>query len=143
MGYAYKYDVTIAMPVYNAEQYLNESIGSVCRQTWMERIELLILDDCCTDHSIERIKEMAHKHGLTLSIFRAKQNSGVGVMRNKAIELAQGKYLFYLDSDDIITPDCIETFLRHAQDYDAELIIGSHCDVRGESETFCQLSKCY
>lgn len=124
-----KYDVTIAMPVYNASAYLEKSLKTALEQTH-KNIELLILNDDSRDDSIEVIRRIAEKYQILLTIYNSPKNCGVGVMRNKAIELAKGDYLYFLDSDDFMSEDCLELMISAVQKCGADLVIGSHVDVR-------------
>ena len=126
-----KIDVTIAMPVYNASDFIEKSLRTAFEQTH-KNIEILILNDCSTDGSIEVIHRIAEKYHILLTIYNSPKNKGVGAMRNKAIELAKGDYLYFLDSDDYMSEDCLELMISEARKYDADLVIGSHMDVRDD-----------
>ena len=129
-----KYDVTIAIPVFNVAAFVEKSLRSALTQT-VGNIEVLILNDCSTDNSVEVIRGIAKEYQCLLTIYNAPENAGVGVMRNKAIELAQGDYLYFLDSDDTMTPDCIELMLSIARKDNMDLVIGSYINVREKGET--------
>lgn len=109
-----EYHVTIAIPLYNASKYIRETMASVLEQTFKE-IEILIIDDKGTDDSIKIIQHIqeSHPRGKDIRIVSHDRNLGVAAARNTAIREAKGKYLFYLDSDDRITSNCIE-ILYHA-----------------------------
>lgn len=126
-------DVTIAIPVYNVTPFIKQSLQSALCQT-IENYEILILNDCSTDDSVHLIQLLAENSKVSLSIYSSRVNCGVGVMRNKAIELAQGEYLYFLDSDDVMVHNCLEILLTEARKYDADFVIGSHVDVRGDVE---------
>jgi len=126
-------DVTIAIPVYNVVKFIKPTLQSAFLQT-TDNYEILILNDCSTDDSVYVIQQLAEDSKALLTIYNSGHNCGVGVMRNKAIELAQGEYLYFLDSDDIMTPNCLELMLSEARKYDSDLVIGSHVDVRGNHE---------
>jgi len=128
------YDVTVAMPVFHAEPYIAEAVQSLTRQKGAT-IELLLLDDCSEDRSVEIALDIAQRNGLHVTVFRSRQNSGVGVMRQCAIEQSCGEYLFFLDSDDRLSDDCLEIMLGEARCHQADLVIGSHCDVKNQVET--------
>lgn len=129
-----EFDVTVAMPVFNAEQYIAEAVQSLSRQKGVA-FELLMLDDCSEDRGVEIALDVARRNGIHATVFRARQNSGVGVMRQYAIEQARGEYLFFIDSDDLLAEDSLEIMLSQARRYQADLVIGSHCDVRGQAKT--------
>lgn len=133
IGHMERINVTIAIPIYNVAGFIKQSLQSALNQT-IDNYEILILNDCSTDDSVEVIQKLAENADALLTIYNSKQNCGVGVMRNKAIELAQGEYLYFLDSDDIMIQNCLEIMLSEARKYDSDLVIGSHIDVRGDVE---------
>lgn len=98
--------VSIIMPTYNCGKFIAESIESVLNQTY-SNWELLITDDCSTDNTIEIIKEFVQKD-FRVKLFQLDLNSGAGVARNNSIERAQGKYIAFLDSDDMWMPEKLE-----------------------------------
>lgn len=101
--------VSIIIPVYNVSKYIEGCILSVMKQTY-PHIECIIVDDASTDDSIGKCEELTanYQGPISFEIIRQKQNRGVSAARNKGIDLATGEYIYFLDSDDEITPDCIE-----------------------------------
>jgi len=91
--------VSIIMPAYNSEKYLSESIDSVLSQEY-KNWELVIVDDCSNDSTPEIIKKYEMNNS-KIKYYRLDENSGPAKARNKAIDLAKGEYLAFLDSDDI------------------------------------------
>lgn len=91
--------ISVILPVYNAENYLQECIDSVLAQSY-ENFELLLIDDCSNDGSARIMRENAAKDP-RIKLFRNKQNRGVSVCRNLGIREAAGDYLAFLDSDDV------------------------------------------
>ena len=91
--------VSIIIPVYNAENYIGETINSVKNQTY-HNWECICIDDCSDDRSVEIIEEYA-RYDNRFRIIRLIRNYGAAYARNKGIELAIGKYIAFLDSDDI------------------------------------------
>ena len=122
-----KYEVTIGMPVYNVEDYLRRSMDSALSQTF-ESIEFLMCDDCGTDSSIAILEELqqTHPRGKDIRIVRQPRNMGQGEARNRIIAEAQGRYLYFMDADDIITPNAIELLYETAQRHQAEMVYGSY-----------------
>lgn len=98
--------VSIITPSYNCSEFIERTIGSVQKQTYTNW-EMLITDDCSTDKSVEIIKQIA-ANDPRIKLFLLDKNSGAGVARNKSIEHAQGKYIAFLDSDDMWMPDKLE-----------------------------------
>lgn len=89
--------VSIIMPNYNGQKYLKETIDSVVTQSY-KNWELIIADDCSTDHSLEIIGQYDDKR---IRIIVSEENCGAAVSRNKAIAAANGRWLAFLDSDDL------------------------------------------
>jgi glycosyltransferase involved in cell wall biosynthesis len=105
--------VSIIVPFYNAEKYIHRCFDSIVNQTYAN-IECIFIDDCSPDHCYAilqtRIAEYAGK--IDFQIIRHAQNKGVSAARNTGTLAAKGDYVYYLDSDDEITRDCIETLVN-------------------------------
>ncbi|MEQ4709734.1 glycosyltransferase family 2 protein [Providencia huaxiensis] len=101
--------VSIIMPCYNAEQYIKDSINSVLNQTY-PHFELIIIDDLSTDNSINIINSFSDNR---IKLIQLTQNGGAGVARNTGIEAAQGRFIAFLDSDDLWRPNKLEVQLSH------------------------------
>lgn len=91
--------VSIITPLYNAEKYISDTIESVLNQTY-EKWEMIIVDDCSSDKGVE-IVEKYQKKDERIRLIRLEKNSGSAISRNKGIEEARGRYIAFLDSDDI------------------------------------------
>lgn len=91
--------VSIITPLYNSEKYIEETIESVLNQTY-KNWEMLIVDDCSKDNGVEIVNEYVLKDK-RIKLFRNEKNEGVSFSRNRAIDLSQGKYIAFLDSDDL------------------------------------------
>ena len=98
--------VSVITPVYNAEKYLKESIESVLSQTY-HHIEMILVDDCSSDNSARIIREYQLKSS-QIKYYLQPRNMGAGYARNKALELARGQYVAFLDADDVWMLDKIE-----------------------------------
>ena len=121
------YEVTIGIPVYNVERYIRQMLESALSQTFPS-IEFLICDDCGTDSSIDIVKEyqQTHPRGKDIRILRQPQNMGIGPARNRMLDDAQGKYIYFLDADDSIADNTIELLYTTAKKYDAQIVYGSY-----------------
>ena len=91
--------ISVIICVYNGEQYLNESIGSVLQQTYSP-LELIVIDDGSTDGSAEIIQQYGSRVR-----YHFQENQGIGPARNTGVALAKGNYLAFLDADDLFTPE--------------------------------------
>lgn len=119
--------VSVIIPVYNVEAYIIECLESVARQTYPGNLECLIVDDCGTDRSIHLANEFINNyHGkIRFQILHHNRNRGLSAARNTGTDAAVGDYIYYLDSDDMITPECIGQMMDVAEKYaEAEVIQG-------------------
>lgn len=91
--------VSIIIPVHNSEKYIIETIDSVKKQTY-QNWELILVDDCSTDSGVEIIKKNIKKDK-RIKLIKLEKNSGAAIARNTGIDIAKGKYICFLDSDDI------------------------------------------
>lgn len=114
------YGVTIIIPVYNTEKYLMECINSVLNQTY-KNYEIIIVNDGSTDSSRNIIKNYLNEH--SNMILLEQENEGQGSARNKAINEAKGKYIYFLDSDDYILPTTIERLYNTCEENELDLIL--------------------
>jgi glycosyltransferase involved in cell wall biosynthesis len=118
--------VSIGIPVYNVEPYIEKCLLSVLNQSY-QNIEVLIVDDLGTDNSMQIVRDLqvSHPLGHCIRIIRHSVNRGLGEARNTAIENATGKYLFFVDSDDFIELKTIEILLKEAEENDADAVFAS------------------
>ena len=122
----YKYQITVGMPVWGVEKYIRRSLLSVLEQNF-EDMEILVIDDCGTDKSIEIATELAHSHpkGHKIRIIRQPQNLGCWAARNRVLEEAQGKFIFLIDSDDFLFENAIPKLYQKAEETQVEVTYGS------------------
>lgn len=106
--------VSVIMPSYNSEKYLSHTLNSVLAQNF-QRWELLVVDDCTTDNANTLIETYVAKDS-RIRLIRLAENGGAAAARNKAIELARGRYIAFLDSDDRWLPDKLEKQIHFMQD---------------------------
>jgi glycosyltransferase involved in cell wall biosynthesis len=118
--------VTLSIPVYNAEPYIERTLLSALAQTY-EPMEYIIVDDKGTDRSMDIVRKVIanHPRGKDVKIIEHPVNIGTGAGRNTAIDNAQGKYLFFMDNDDEIAPDCIRKLYDEMQRSDVDFVQGS------------------
>lgn len=115
--------ITVIIPTYNSSQYIKKAIESVLNQTYKD-IELIIVDDCSTDNTIEIISKYNNNIN-NFKIIANKQNMGVGISRKIGIENANGEYITFLDSDDYLLPNFLEINLTLAQQHDSDVVYTS------------------
>ena len=121
--------ISIIMPVYNAECYLNQAISSCLNQSY-QNIELILIDDGSVDKSIEIINNIINKDN-RVKLFFTPTNQGPATARNIGLEKAQGDYITFLDSDDFIANDKLEKQLN--------FMLQNHLLMTHGNYTFCDL----
>lgn len=129
------YKVTLSMPIYNVAPYVERALLSALNQTF-ESIEFLLVDDRGTDNSMDIVRRIIkdHPRGKDVRIIEHPHNIGLGATRNTAIDNAQGEYLFFMDSDDEITPDCIQVLYDKMMEEKVDFVVGSIIEVSVSGE---------
>ena len=126
--------VSIIIPVYQVENYIERCISSVMRQTYIHSaIECILIDDCGTDNSIMLAQKCIdnYKGEMLFKIVHNEQNSGLSVSRNNGLKVATGDYIYFLDSDDYISDDCIEKMVNVIYKHpEVDIVKGNHIDKR-------------
>jgi glycosyltransferase involved in cell wall biosynthesis len=119
--------VTLAMPIYNVEKYIEKALLSALNQTF-ESIEYILVDDKGTDKSIDIAKNIIKNHprGKDVRIIDHGVNRGTGATKNTAIDNAQGEFLYFMDSDDEITPDCISILYSAMMETPVDFVAASN-----------------
>ena len=112
--------LTIVIPVYNMEKYVEKCIRSVLAQSYVD-FELIVIDDGSKDNSCEIIDKIAKED--TRIKFYAYPNGGVSAARNRGIEQAKGKYLIFIDADDYISEKYLENIMSQVNKYKADIYI--------------------
>lgn len=102
--------VSVIIPVYNVEKYIHKTIESVLAQTYQD-IEIILVDDCSKDKSAQIIAKYKKSHS-EIVYFLQHKNMGAGAARNKALEIASGQYVAFLDSDDLWLPEKVEKQIK-------------------------------
>lgn len=120
------YKVSIIIPIYNVEPYILECLQSVSNQTIHDGLECILVDDCGTDGSVQVAEQFlkTYQGKIHFELVHHEKNGGLSVARNTGIRASHGEYLYFLDSDDTIIPNCIELLLHHADKHKADLVIG-------------------
>lgn len=116
--------VSIIIPIYNVSAYIERCLHSVFNQTY-QNIECILIDDASPDNSIEIAEELIKKESKKdIQIIRHPVNRGLGAARNSGIKASSGDYLFFLDSDDEISLNCIELLINSFRNEDIDLALG-------------------
>ena len=118
--------VSVIIPMYNTVKYISTCIESVMIQS-LKEIEIIVIDDCSTDDSYEFVRKnycdsSSGKYDPRIKLFQNLRNVGAGLSRNRGIEIASGKYLQFVDSDDAITETMLEILYNRAEENDLDVL---------------------
>lgn len=120
--------VSIIIPIYNKEKYLSRCLASIINQSY-QNLEIICINDGSTDNSSDIVKEYQNKDKRIILI--EQENKGVGTARNKGIEISTGKYILFIDADDALEMNAVETYLQYNN---FDFIISGFCEVTEKVE---------
>lgn len=111
--------ISVIVPVYNVELYIDACLDSIKQQTY-KNLEIIIVEDCSTDSSIQLLQ--SHLKDERIKLMQHEKNSGLSAARNTGIDAATGEYMMFVDSDDIVDARLVEACVRCAIKTGAELV---------------------
>lgn len=149
--------VSIIIPVFNVEPYIADCLHSVMRQSYKGTLECIIVDDCGADKSIKVAEKLIGEYQgpIEFKILHHEHNRGLSAARNTGMDASKGDYVYFLDSDDWISDDCIEKLVKPLQYEKLDIVVGDYVTVgelpyrlelslpegsyheKGISKTFC------
>lgn len=127
----FKPEVTIIIPLYNKEEYVIETIESCLKQTVVDLIKIYVIDDCSTDNGLNKVI-LKYSENSQITILKNEINLGLGLTRNRGINLCETEFVYFLDSDDVLDSCAIETALATAKIDNADVVV---CNFSGTSGT--------
>lgn len=125
--------VSIIVPCYNVEAYLDECLSSLTNQTLRE-IEIICIDDVSTDGTLAKLNGWSEKDNRII-VLHQETNQRQGAARNRGITIAKGEYIGFVDSDDFITTDMYETLVNASENRSADIVVGNEYICHGEKDT--------
>ena len=125
--------LSVIVPVYNAEKYLNSTIENILKQTFTD-FELILIDDGSTDSSGQLCDKWSQKDGRIKVIYQ--KNMGVSEARNSGLRIAQGEYIAFVDNDDLINPQMYEILISIAEKESADIVMSKECEVYEDNIIF-------
>lgn len=133
-------DVSFCLPIYNVGVYLEDCIKSIVEQPfdgvdW----EIICIDDCSSDDSYDILVNLSKKYE-KIRTYRNEQNRGVSYTRNRMLDLAKGKYIWFVDSDDMLINGAV-SYVKKAQAVDADVLLGNYIRVKEDGWYNVDLSK--
>ena len=120
MDKSQKNKVSVIIPVYNGERFIEQCLNSVLNQTY-ENLEIICINDGSTDQSLKKLKEYAAKDDRVVVL--SQENKGMSGARNSGMDIATGQYIAFVDCDDYIDVTMIEKLVDIANRTDAEIVI--------------------
>lgn len=125
--------VSVVIPVYNVERYVEACIDSVIEQTY-ENKEIILVDDGSTDDSLSIIRRYSSLYSYITVLDQT--NKGPALARKRGLDEARGKYIQYLDGDDMLLPDALENLVKCAEEFDADIVAAAFyfCWLQKEKE---------
>ena len=128
-----KIKITIIVPIYKVEKYIDDCIQSIIAQTYTGDMECMLVDDCSPDKSVSRAEELLKSYSgpIHFQIIHHERNKGLSSARNTGLEHASGDYIYFLDSDDVITPDCMANLAGLVLKYpEVDFVQGCTADLK-------------
>ena len=126
--------ISVIIPIYDVENYLHVCINSVLKQTYQD-FEIICIDDASTDSSLE-ILEYFSKKDSRIKIIKNDFNQGSGYSRNCGLNMAKGKYIFFLDGDDWIDSNTFEILIKKADENNLDLLFFNEIKFHDETNEF-------
>lgn len=134
--------ISVIIPIYNVERYLTSCLDSVVNQTMTEGVECILVDDCGKDRSVDIAKDYIanYKGNISFRLIHHEKNGGLSAARNTGIKAAKGEYVYFLDSDDEITPYCMERMWGMIEEHGrVDLVQGAFYEDEKEASTISHI----
>ena len=127
--------VSVIIPMYNAEKYIGECLDSILSQTFSD-YEVITVNDFSTDDTCKVVESYTEKFNGKLQLVSTKKNFGnPGVPRNIGLNISRGKYIYFVDNDDLLKSNALETLFNFAEEYAADVVcMHRHFILSGESQ---------
>lgn len=122
------YKVSVIVPIYNVEKYLNDCIKSILNQT-IKDIEIILVDDGSTDNSLSICKKYSEYNNIKII---HKENGGLSSARNAGLDASTAPYIMFIDSDDLFLPNSVEVMLNEIEEKSADYVIGNYQNITEE-----------
>lgn len=117
--------VSIIMPVFNVASYIEEGLSSLAEQDVSRAYEIILIDDASTDASLAVCRRFAADYPEKVRLIESQENAGVSAARNRGLDHANGKYLMFVDPDDVLPATALTDLLDAAEQYRADIVKGN------------------
>lgn len=117
--------LSIIVPVFNVASYIEEGLDSIANQDFKHSYEVILIDDRSTDSSLDICRRYARDQADKFRLIESKANAGVSVARNLGLDQARGRYLMFVDPDDVLPPTALTDLVEAAERHDADIVKGN------------------
>lgn len=118
--------ISIIVPVYNVQDYLVAALNSIIKQTFSQPFEVLLVDDCSTDNSRSLCEDCVRSYPEQIRLLCHTENQGISVARNTGLNAVTGKYFTFVDPDDLLPSNALQTLYDAAISHRADIVKGNH-----------------
>lgn len=135
------YNISVILPIYQVEKYVGKCITSILNQS-LRDFELIIIDNASRDRSMEIVEKCIEKSDFpkdNIKILRLKENAGPGGARNRGLDVAEGKYICFIDSDDYIDKDYIETLYTSIESLSSDMVFAGYRNVTSDGKVISEI----
>lgn len=129
-------EISIIIPVYNMGNMLHRCLKSILKQTFQD-FEVICVNDCSTDDSLQILNQYAAKYGDKIRVVSNEINVGLGQTRDNGMQYAVGKYIVFIDSDDCIRKDFLETYYNKITSHDIDVVLGGYILLKDGKARAC------
>ena len=127
--------VSIVVPVFNVAKYLEAGLESIARQKFDHPYEVILIDDCSTDGSLDICRNFAQRsHASNFRVIKNSENRGVSVARNRGLDEARGRYFMFVDPDDLLPSNALSALYDAAEKHNAEIVKGNNTIFNDSTE---------
>lgn len=131
-------NISVIIPIYNVEKYVERCILSIMNQTYTESVECIVVNDCTPDNGMKIVERLVadYKGTIQFKLFHHEHNKGIAAVRNTGLYAASGDYILYIDSDDYCEPDMLEKMYAKAMEGNADVVIADYWDTWPKKEIY-------
>ena len=117
--------LSVIVPVFNVAPYIEQGLMSIVQQEFTETYEIIVIDDCSTDGSVEVCRQFALDYPKKIRLIESEANAGVSAARNLGLDRALGRYVVFFDPDDILPPTALVSLFEAAEEFNADIVKGN------------------
>jgi glycosyltransferase involved in cell wall biosynthesis len=128
--------ISLILPVYNAGSCIRACLKSIVNQEFDGAVEVILVDDCSTDDSATVCQEFVRQYPQLFNLIECKVNAGVSVARNIGLEMANGTYIMFVDSDDVLPPHSLKSLVHATETHNADIVNGNIAYLGESSSQF-------